>query len=604
MKKMRLLARLLVVAMLSMTCAALGEDLDVEMGDDVPTLQAELEVEAGEDVPDLAEPGALSVELPELDLSDGVSAGADGLGANGFRPDRAPAHSVVSGGGNDGLFGGYVDLLFGKRPVGDVRGNGFIGDTLSGKLKKVYDNLEKQIKEVASGARSSTVLWIPTSVATDADYDELYADFSRLHVALLTDFPYHMYWYDKTVGVYMDTYDGMIYFMFSVAEAYADKNGDRYGDSYLTTKASRIQAAQVAVTNARKVVRKYAGVSDYKKLCGYRDYICSQVDYNYDAVEPGQTDDYDMNAWQLIWAFDGDPGTDIVCEGYSKAFQYLCDLSSFNSAVQSHIVTGTEYDDGGSGAHMWNIVTMGNGKNYHVDVTFVDGGYTEAFLCGADATEYQNTYLVRNELYYQLDGDTVKAYPAKTLKLSTSDFDPDNYDEPTVVRPTKIAIAQGKSAKLYMGNKLTLKAKLTPSKAKATLSWSSGNESVATVSDKGVVTPKKAGKAVITVRTDNGLSAKITVKVIDASGVKLKSGTKTLKKGQSVKLARGRSLTLKGVVSPAKVKTKLTWTSDNEDVAVKNGKVTVEAWANVGDVARITVRTANKRSTYIYIVVK
>ena len=524
MKKMRLLAWLLVIAMLSLTCTALGEGLNVEMTDDTANLPAELELEleAGGDAPDLLDPDALSVELPELDLSGNLSTdlsdGADGLEGNDSPRDRAPVRIAVEGGANDGLFGGYVDLLFGKRPVGDLRANGFIGDTLTGKLKKIYDYLEKQIKKVAAGQINSTAFWIPTSIATANDYEELYNDLASLHIALLTDLPYHLYWYDKTIGAYTGAEDGKIYFMFSVAEAYADKNGESYGDSYFNTNASKIRTAQVAVTNAKKVVRKYAGVSDYKKLCGYRDYICSAVDYNDDAVDPDLTDDYDWNAWQLIWAFDGDSSTDIVCEGYSKAFQYLCDLSAFNSAIQSHIVTGTEFDDAGSGAHMWNIVTMGNGKNYHVDITFVDDGYTAAFLCGADDTEYQNTYLVRNELYYQLDSDIVAVYPAKTLKLSTRDYNPD--DE---------------------------------------------------------VAPKS---------------------------VKLKKGKTTLKKGQKLSLKRGKSLTLKAVVSPDKASTKLTWKSSYKYVTVKDGKVTVSKKAKAGKKAKITVSTANGKSTYIYIVVK
>ena len=118
------------------------------------------------------------------------------------------------------------------------------------------------------------------------------------------------------------------------------------------------------------------------------------------------------------------------------------------------------------------------------------------------------------------------------------------------------------------------------------------------------MTPKKAGSAVITVKTDNGLSAKITVKVVDASSIKLKAVTRTLEEGTRVGLARGKSLRLKGVVSPAKVKTKLTWKSSSKFVTVKSGKVTVSKKAKVGTKARITVKTANGKSTYIYIVVK
>jgi hypothetical protein len=521
MKKMRLLAWLLVIAMLSLTCTALGEGLNVEMTDDTANLPAELELEVGGDAPDLLDPDALSVGLPELDLSGNLSTdlsdGADGLEGNDSPRDRAPVRIAVEGGANDGLFGGYVDLLFGKRPVGDLRANGFIGDTLTGKVKKIYDYLEKQIKKVAAGQISSSVFWIPTSIATANDYEELYNDFTSLHIALLTDLPYHQYWYDKTIGIYTGTEDGEICFMFSVAEAYADKNGESYGDSYFNTNASKIRTAQVAVTNAKKVVRKYAGVSDYKKLCGYRDYICSAVDYNDDAVDPDLTDDYDWNAWQLIWAFDGDSSTDIVCEGYSKAFQYLCDLTSFNTAIQSHIVYGIEYDNGGGGDHMWNIVTMGNGKNYHVDITFVDGGYTAAFLCGADSTEDQNTYLVNNELYYQLDSDTVRMYPANTLKLSASDYITDETVAPKRVKLKKggTTLKKGQRLSLKRGKSMKLRAVVYPAYAETKLTWTSSSDAV-TVED-GVVTVSKSAKAdrkaKITVSTSNGKSMYIYIVV-------------------------------------------------------------------------------------------
>ena len=62
--------------------------------------------------------------------------------------------------------------------------------------------------------------------------------------------------------------------------------------------------------------------------------------------------------------------------------------------------------------------------------------------------------------------------------------------------------------------------------------------------------------------------------------------------------------TLKAVVSPTKVKTKLTWKSSNKLVTVKNGKITVNKKAKVGTKVKIVVKTANGKSNYIYIVVK
>ena len=48
-------------------------------------------------------------------------------------------------------------------------------------------------------------------------------------------------------------------------------------------------------------------------------------------------------------------------------------MSDFISNVSCAIATGDMILNG-SGGHMWNIVTMGNGKNYIVDVTNCDEG--------------------------------------------------------------------------------------------------------------------------------------------------------------------------------------------------------------------------------------
>lgn len=70
-------------------------------------------------------------------------------------------------------------------------------------------------------------------------------------------------------------------------------------------------------------------------------------------------------------------------------------------------------------------------------------------------------------------------------------------------------------AEVYAGEKITLKAKVLPSDANTqTVSWSSSDKSVATVSSNGVVTGVSAGTAVITVKTKEGsYTAKCTVTV-------------------------------------------------------------------------------------------
>lgn len=171
--------------------------------------------------------------------------------------------------------------------------------------------------------------------------------------------------------------------------------------------------------------------------------------------------------------------------------------------------------------------------------------------------------------------------PFKAVKLNTP--------------PTGISIAQGKKTTLYMGNKLKLTAKIEPAGATTTVTWKSSKPKVAVVSDKGVVTPKKAGTTVITAKTANGLTKQITVKVVDASGVKLKEG-----KSRTLKV--GKKLTLHAVVTPAKVKTKCTWKSSNAKVAAVTSKGVVTA--KKAGTATITVKTANGKMASIKITVK
>ena len=162
-------------------------------------------------------------------------------------------------------------------------------------------------------------------------------------------------------------------------------------------------------------------------------------------------------------------------------------------------------------------------------------------------------------------------------------------------QPDSITITKGKSATLYVGSKLSLKTKLDPSNAKAKLTWISSNSKVATVSQSGKVTPKKAGTTKITVKTDNNKKAAITIKIVDAKSVKLKEGRKAT-------LKAGKKLTLHAVVSPSKVKTKLTWMSSNDKVATVSSKGVVTA--KKPGTAKITVTTKNQKSATITITVK
>ena len=159
------------------------------------------------------------------------------------------------------------------------------------------------------------------------------------------------------------------------------------------------------------------------------------------------------------------------------------------------------------------------------------------------------------------------------------------------IKPTKVTLSKT-AAKLELKKTLTLKATITPSYAgQKTLTWSSGNTAVATVSAGGKVTAKKKGTATITVEAVGGkkASCKVTVIGIQPVSVKPSLTSKTLEVGSSV--------TLKGTVTPADAENKtLTWSSNNTAVATvsSGGKVT----AKKKGTATITVKTVNgKKAT-------
>ncbi len=140
----------------------------------------------------------------------------------------------------------------------------------------------------------------------------------------------------------------------------------------------------------------------------------------------------------------------------------------------------------------------------------------------------------------------------------------------------KVAVTKVKlnktSAELKVGGTVTLKATVNPSNAtNKTVTWSSSNSKIATVS-KGKVTAKGKGTATITATADGKkATCKVTVtaKDVAVTEVKLDRSECTLKEGDTTEL--------KATVSPANAINKtVTWQSSDESIAKvdSNGKVT------------------------------
>ena len=221
---------------------------------------------------------------------------------------------------------------------------------------------------------------------SDEAKEKLY-DFDAVIYALMADEPYAMYWYDKTVGVHYgisglfistagttsDMYfeagdEPHLEVSFAVSEDYRLAEGD-----LTSVDTTRTGAASQAVTNAANIIADNKSKSDLDKLNAYKDGICGLTSYNDTAAENESVPYGDP--WQMIYVFDGNSATNVVCEGYSKAFQYLCDHTDFTSPyIECDSVTGLMGHGSSAGLHMWNILHMDDEENYIADLTNSDTG--------------------------------------------------------------------------------------------------------------------------------------------------------------------------------------------------------------------------------------
>ncbi len=140
-----------------------------------------------------------------------------------------------------------------------------------------------------------------------------------------------------------------------------------------------------------------------------------------------------------------------------------------------------------------------------------------------------------------------------------------------VAKTTKVkALVAQKPIGLTVGKTTQIKVKTTPAKATGVVpKYSSSKKAVATIDKAGVITAKKLGTSVITIKA-GGKTQKVTVTV----GKVLPTKVTLNKKSISIKAKSTYKMTAK--LTPAKANPKtVKWTSSNKKVATvgKNGKV-------------------------------
>lgn len=338
-------------------------------------------------------------------------------------------------------------------------------------LRAVYDQLVPEIQKIAAGQGSSSAFSLgiqmtftkeelgiegdmlvrgddgqyhfseETGAAIEKAVNEV-MDMDMLLNQLLAHHPYELYWFDKSFseGAIRVKYSygtdgqqtvmvGDFVIMMAVSQDYAVTDAATQQYYLYSPDTAKTGAARTAAATAAQVVAKNQGKGTYGKLVAYREYITKAVDYNFDVAN---TVNYPYgDPWQLIYVFDENPDTNVVCEGYSKAFKYLCDLTWTGSdpEVACYLPTGTMDGD----AHMWNIVSIG-GANYLTDITNCDSGTIGApdqlFLCGVRGgvdSGYIADLTGNTTTVYFYDNETLALYDEE-LVLSATKYSPLAFD--------------------------------------------------------------------------------------------------------------------------------------------------------------------------------
>ncbi|MBQ9062169.1 MAG: Ig-like domain-containing protein [Eubacterium sp.] len=391
---------------------------------------------------------------------------ADELSLTEAAPEQETELDLSDG---DALAEGYINEQFGgiaSAAIPKLKARRVTqGSKLAGPNLAAYQLILEEVRAIAAGKRTSTELQLtrselgiaekyyyasdlslanvlgtdgkPTDDAKAAMNQIIGFDIKAVMNALMSDYPYEFYWFDKTTGYVHSScsygtntktgnsficFPENYYIRMSVASAYA------YQSQRYVTDPEETGRATSAAASARSIVEACAAMGDVEKLTAYKDTICELT--SYDRTASGSETYGDP--WQMVYVFDGDADTNVVCEGYSKAFQYLCDNSDFtDSSITCNTVTGKIQGVVSNGLHMWNLVSIG-GENFHADITNSDTGTAgsrgQLFLAGVPAEnltwqDAENSILYKYsftspKLTYEYDTDTLSLFSQDELQIA------------------------------------------------------------------------------------------------------------------------------------------------------------------------------------------
>ena len=301
---------------------------------------------------------------------------------------------------------------------------------LSASERQMYDHLISELERILREGGSTKITFdISQDGLTSGDqvsdlWKKLYTYASNNHPELLC---YEEINPDEPNEDNIKIADDFLQFTVSIGVDKSYRGADEF-----TLDSSTLQKVTTAESTAEQVISDNSGKGIYDTIKAYADWISEHVSYDHSWDSTPDSEITSNSPWSMIAVFDNDPYTNVVCEGYSKAFQYLMDHTQrfVDAGIVSKLVTSTKLVDGNDNGHMWNVVTI-DGKNYIVDVTWYDNdsdSYNDSYLLGGQATVDADT-----EGYHTYDQDTTDFYTQDELQLSDTAFDRSSEKPATVV---------------------------------------------------------------------------------------------------------------------------------------------------------------------------
>ena len=219
-----------------------------------------------------------------------------------------------------------------------------------------------------------------------------------------------------------------------------------YTVTYYTTAAQE-QEMDTAVQRVRSQLN-LSGKSDYVKVRTIFDYLCDNVQYDYDNLE---NDDYKLKHT----AYAALINKKAVCQGYAVLFYRL----ALEEGIDTRLIAGQGVSSSGSEGHAWNIVRI-NGLYYNVDATWgkqwfllCDAGFSGHIRDAEYATsQFQSAYPMAAGNYTGQETDI----GLFTVQLSSSMYTYDGTDKkPSVtVKSAEGILRQGVDYRIaYQNNR-------------------------------------------------------------------------------------------------------------------------------------------------------